>query len=67
MSILNKSSLCPSCASTATHRSKRRGLAEQILHAALFISPYRCNACDKRYFRWRLPIHSAEKPPRHAA
>jgi hypothetical protein len=66
MSIFNKSSLCPNCASAATHRSKRKGLLEQMLHAVFFISPYRCNACDERYFRWRLPVHSAEKPQHHA-
>jgi hypothetical protein len=67
MSMLNKSSLCPNCASAAIRRSRRKGFLEQMLHAVLFISPYRCSACDKRYFRFRLPVHPAEKPPRHAA
>jgi hypothetical protein len=42
-------------------------MLEQILHSVLFISPYRCKACDKRYYRLRLPVHSAEKPSRHAS
>jgi hypothetical protein len=67
MSIFDKSSPCPSCASHSIHRSRRKGMLEQILHGALFISPYRCNACDERYYRLRLPVHTAEKPPRHAA
>ena len=67
MPISHKSSLCPKCASHAIHRSRRKGLLEQILHSVLFVSPYRCNACDERYFRFRLPVHTAEKPPRHAA
>jgi transposase-like protein len=66
MSILNKSSLCPQCASASIRRSRKNGLLERILHSALFISPYRCKSCDKRYFRLRLPVHTAEKPPRHA-
>jgi hypothetical protein len=67
MSVFNRSFLCPSCASHSSHRSKRNGLLEQILHAVLFVSPYRCNACDERYYRFRLPVHPAEKPPHHAA
>jgi hypothetical protein len=66
MSILNRSNLCPNCAGHFIHRSKRKGLLEQILHAALFITPYRCGACDERYFRLRLPVRSTEKPARHA-
>ena len=47
---------------------EKNGLLERMLpaHSALFISPYRCKSCDKRYFRLRLPVHTAEKPPRHA-
>jgi hypothetical protein len=67
MSILSKSSFCPNCASAAIRRSRRQGFLEQVLHRVLFISPYRCNACDNRYFRLRLPVQPAEKPPRHAA
>jgi predicted Zn-ribbon and HTH transcriptional regulator len=67
MSIFNKTSLCPNCASHAIHRSRRKGLLERVLHSVLFVSPYRCNACDERYFRLRLPVHSVEKPPHHAA
>jgi hypothetical protein len=67
MSVFHKSSLCPQCASASIRRSRRNGLLERVLHNVLFVSPYRCNACDKRYYRLRLPVHSAEKPPRHAA
>jgi hypothetical protein len=66
MAIFDKSSFCPNCASPAIHRSRRKGLLEQILHSVLFISPYRCKTCDERYFRFRLPVSSGEKPPRHA-
>jgi hypothetical protein len=67
MTILNKSSLCPNCASHTYHRTRRKGLLERILHSVFFISPYRCNTCDERYFRFRLPVHPAEKPPHHHA
>ena len=67
MTIFRKSSLCPNCASGAIHRSRRKGFLEQILHSMFFVSPYRCGACDQRYFRWRLAAGAAEKPPRHAA
>lgn len=46
---------------------RRKGLLKQILHAVLFVSPYRCKVCDERYFRFRLPVHPAEKPTRHHA
>jgi hypothetical protein len=65
--ILINSSLCPNCASKAIHRSKRKGLLERILYTALFISPYRCDACDERFFWFRPPVHRTETPPRHVA
>jgi hypothetical protein len=68
MSIFGRSSLCPNCASTVTHRSRRKGLLEQILHAVFFVSPFRCEACYKRYFRVRfLTRPSAHKRHPHAA
>jgi predicted RNA-binding Zn-ribbon protein involved in translation (DUF1610 family) len=67
MRILTKSSLCPNCASHAIRRSRKKGLLERTLLAALFVNPYRCESCDQRYFRWRLPVDPHEKHPRHAA
>jgi hypothetical protein len=54
MSILSKSFLCPSCASHAIYKSRRKGLVERILHAVFFVTPFRCGACDERYFRLRF-------------
>jgi predicted Zn-ribbon and HTH transcriptional regulator len=67
MAIFHKSSFCPNCKSGEIHRSRRRGLLENILHAVFFVSPYRCKTCDERYFRFRLPISPEAKPPHHAA
>ena len=45
---------CPNCASTATHKSRRSGFFEQILHTVFFVSPFRCEVCYERYFRVRF-------------
>ena len=67
-SIFSKSSLCPNCASAVTHRSRRKGFLEQILHTVFFVSPFRCEACYERYFRVRFLIRpSAHKHHPHAA
>jgi hypothetical protein len=67
MTIFNKSSVCPNCASPAIHRSRRKGLLESLLHTVLFISPYRCAACDVRHFRFRFLAPHMNKPRHHAA
>ena len=46
--------VCPNCSSVSVYRSRRRGLAEFLLHRVAFISPYRCSECDFRHFRFRL-------------
>jgi transposase-like protein len=68
MSILSRSSVCPNCASAATHRSRRKGYLEQILHTVFFVSPFRCADCYERYFRVRfLTRPSAHKHHPHTA
>ena len=59
---------CPNCASTATHKSRREGLLEVILHTVFFVSPFRCEDCYERYFRVRfLTPPSVHKRHPHAA
>ena len=58
----NKTSNCPNCASPSVYRSKRRGLAELLLHRVLFISPYRCYDCDDRHYRFRLNASTQSVP-----
>ena len=67
MTILSKSSLCPSCGSHGIYKSRRKGLFEHILYTVFFFGPFRCGACDLRYFRSRLSVPPAEKPHHHAA
>src|SRR3979490_1969822 len=63
MLSLTKPPNCPDCGSSSVHRSRRKGFGEHILHTVFFISPFRCRACDSRYFRFRFGNHSAAKPP----
>ena len=45
---------CPECNSARIHPSRRRGLAERIILAVIFIRPFRCERCDLRFYRWSL-------------
>jgi DNA-directed RNA polymerase subunit RPC12/RpoP len=42
---------CPYCESARIHQSKRSGILERVVLAILFIRPFRCEACDSRFFR----------------
>jgi hypothetical protein len=55
--------ICPSCGSYKIHRSLRRGPHEWVLHRLLFQSPYRCEACDERFFGFR--VARDQKKERH--
>jgi|HubBroStandDraft_6_1064221.scaffolds.fasta_scaffold245818_3 predicted Zn-ribbon and HTH transcriptional regulator len=43
---------CPECNGDHVHRSKPKGVLESYLLPILFIRPYRCDACDFRFFRF---------------
>ena len=49
--------ICPSCGSHKIHRSLRKGPNDWVRHSLLFQSPYRCEACDHRFFGFRVPRH----------
>jgi DNA-directed RNA polymerase subunit RPC12/RpoP len=68
MSIFDKSSLCPNCGSHAIFKSRRKGFLENVLNKIFFISPFRCGACDLRFFlpRRLTPPHANKHHP-HAA
>jgi hypothetical protein len=53
MEYTGKSHVCPNCQSTSCHRSRRNGAVEFFLHHFFFVTPYRCEDCDQRYFRRR--------------
>jgi DNA-directed RNA polymerase subunit RPC12/RpoP len=42
---------CPHCGDKRFFRSRRRGVKDWFLRHVLFQSPYRCAACDRRFFR----------------
>jgi hypothetical protein len=46
---------CPDCCGTLARRSHRNGLAETML-SAVFVDPFRCQICGRRFFalQWGL-------------
>lgn len=45
---------CPLCHSERIHQSKRNGITERKILAAIFVRPFRCERCNFRFFRWSL-------------
>jgi hypothetical protein len=43
---------CPHCHSKNISKSKRRGLLESMVLKLVNVRPYRCLACDSRFYRW---------------
>ena len=41
---------CPNCSGANVRRSRRRGFVEGYLLRAVFLAPYRCQECDKRFY-----------------
>jgi len=54
---------CPLCRSKRVHRSKRRGIIERTLLTMVFVKPFRCQACDFRFFRHvpLIPFRSVQQ------
>jgi hypothetical protein len=50
---------CPLCQSKKIHLSRRRGILEKMILAAIFLRPIRCERCDLRFFRLSF---SANRP-----
>ncbi len=42
--------VCPYCSSVEVRRSGRRGLYERLILRMLFLCPYRCEKCGRRYY-----------------
>ena len=55
MSFLHsaENNICPRCGGNWVRRSHRKGTLERIVCALLLISPFRCEDCGHRYFRFR--------------
>jgi hypothetical protein len=43
---------CPKCRETSIRKSHRRMLFD-FLFRSIGMAPYRCNACEHRFFRFR--------------
>ena len=54
---------CPRCTSVRIHHSRRRGIIETIILAAIFVRPFRCERCDSRFFRWSLNANPNSSRP----
>jgi predicted Zn-ribbon and HTH transcriptional regulator len=48
---------CPRCQSEHIRRSRRKGIIEKRILAMLFVRPFRCEACDYRFFRWSINVN----------
>lgn len=58
--LINKNPLydkCPSCGEYGTlHRSRPRGVKEELIKTLTFFKPFRCRTCGWRGFRTMLTI-----------
>lgn len=52
MPISTKVLLCPWCQSPQVRRSQRWNFMEQAIFRLLWIKPYRCEACNRRFYRF---------------
>jgi hypothetical protein len=50
---------CPVCGGKRIYRSRRKGIVERRLLTLIFIKPFRCKACDCRFFRSSITAQSA--------
>lgn len=51
---MSNTHICPHCGSTLIHRSRRKNVLEKVISAA-GVRPYRCDECDARFLRRRIP------------
>ena len=45
--------LCPKCHSGVCRRSRRRGIADQVL-GLVGLRPWRCKTCEARFHAWQV-------------
>jgi len=56
---------CPHCGGKQFFRSKRSGVKDWFRHFMMFQNPYRCAACDGRFFRPSHGHHHKEQLHHH--
>jgi hypothetical protein len=57
--------LCPSCGSDRIHRSMRKGFKDWFQNYFFAERPYRCNACDERFYAVRQGHRDKEELKHH--
>ncbi len=62
----NNFPICPHCGSNRVRRSPRRGAQDFLRKNLLFQVPYRCKACDERFFGFRTSIPKKFQTGPHA-
>jgi hypothetical protein len=55
---------CPNCGSRKISKSHRRSFYERHILSLFRVRPYRCDSCDKRFYRRSDP---EAEPPAKAA
>lgn len=56
---------CPHCGGMKFFRSRKNGLKDWFFHRVLFLNPYRCEACDGRFFLFRFRYQHRNELHRH--
>jgi hypothetical protein len=56
---------CPRCQSEGIRRSKRRGFVERGPLTLVFLRPFRCKRCERRFFRWPINFNDQSNECMH--
>jgi hypothetical protein len=54
---------CPRCQSEGIRRSKRKGFVECGPLTLVFLKPFRCKHCERRFFRWPINFNGHSDTP----
>lgn len=58
---------CPRCYGQRIHQSRRKGMLEKGILAAIFVNPFRCETCNCRVFRSSFAANPNELPTKALA
>jgi transposase-like protein len=51
---------CPQCRSKDIRRSRRKGFLESSILSLILLRPFRCQDCNRRFYRLVSPATSAQ-------
>jgi hypothetical protein len=54
---------CPRCQGAGIRRSKRRGFIERGPLTLVFLRPFRCKHCERRFFHWPINFNDHSNEP----